>query len=291
MKKTLTLLAALVMISALPATAARELVVPIEHAPIPVYQCYPGDSEAGNLGFAGYDGERSDVIGSVPGILSIEPGADWANFVGAFRDQVRYSIKNVVLTKTPGEIIQCWDRFPTDPGYQHGTPNLRLWWPLMYEVPGTIWKLSILYGTYSPYDDDGPGPNPASYVHQEIWRWELAASAESMQCLLTLFHQVPLGTTEVPLVSSESLYPVLQEQLQALHDALDAGQMPQAGAILEQFDLDVNDACRNVAPLSGPAPDGLEMGLVNTPENPACCKLMTDAEYVGRIFDIWQPVK
>lgn len=292
MRKTLILLAALALFSALPATAARQLVLPLEHPTIEIYQCYPANSEGTNVGYAGYDGFRGDVISSAAGILSIAPGPSWANYVGAARDGVRYAIKNVVLAKIPGQPVQCSDRFPTQIVYQHGTPNVRLWWPLMYETPGTVWRLLILYGTYSPYDDDGDdGPNPPSYVHTEIWQWELVASLDSMQCLLDLFHQLPYGTNQVPLVSDEELYLKLRWKLGKIEDALALDNKTLAGLILGRFDEAVDDACILDPPPTGPAPSGAGTGITNTEENPACCKLMVDAEYVGKALGIWQQSK
>ena len=292
MSKRLILIMAIALVSAGPARAARlQLLAPIEHGPTLIYQCYPGNSQMTNLGYAGCDGLRGDVTASVPGILRIIPGPDWSNYIGAARSGVPYFVKNVVLTKIPAASIQCPTQFPATEVYQHGTDDIWLWWPLMYETPGTTWKLSIFYGTPYLWDDDGPGPNPLSYVHQEIWRWEVAATAESMLCLLDLFHQMPFGIAEVPLVSNETLYPALKADMLALKQALDDNRLWDAHDILDELNSDIKDACRNVPPLTGPDPEGLEMGIANTPENPACCKLMTDAEYLGRTLHFWQPAK
>jgi len=190
------------VVLAVPAMAARLNVVPVTHPPFQVYQAYPGDSNGTDLEFKGYAGLGGDVISSVPGVLSIIPGTNWANFVGAARDKVAYTIKNVVLCKQTPEIVQCADVFPSKKVCQQGTPNIRLWWPLMYEVPSTTWTLTILYGTPVPYDDDGPGPNPAGYVHTEVWQWHVDSTLVSMKNLLELFHELPFGLDEVPLISA-----------------------------------------------------------------------------------------
>ena len=136
MKKSL-LLIALMLLVAVPAMAARVSSVPITHDEALVYQAYPGNSEGTDLEFLGYLGTGEDVITAVPGVLSIVPGENWANFVGAAQETpaIAYTIKNVVLCKQTPSIIQCADVFPAKKICQQGTPNIRLWWPLMYEVP------------------------------------------------------------------------------------------------------------------------------------------------------------
>jgi hypothetical protein len=94
---------------------------------------------------------------------------------------------------------------------------------------------------------------------------------------------------EVPLVSNETLYPILQAKLSAIAAAVAAGDMVTASLILTDFELEVSDACITVSPAS-PAPV-VGTGIANTPENPACCKLMADAEYVGFTTGIFQPSK
>jgi hypothetical protein len=278
--KRILLVALAIMILAAPAMAQRVVTVPIVHDTQYVFQAYPGDSNGTNLSFMGYAGMGCDVITAVPGILSIVPGDRWANFVGAAQAGVAYSIKNVVLRKTTPEIIQCADVFPALNIPQHGTPNIRLWWPLMYEVPGTTWTLTITYGTSIPWDNDGPGPNPPAYVHTEVWSWAVDADLDSLSRALALFHQIPFGLDEVPLISDELLYPELQAMVAAIADYYNASDFVSAGLALAEFEMEVMDACIATSPLY-PNPTGPGTGIANSFENPACCKLLADAEYIG----------
>ena len=261
-----------------------------------LYQAYPGDSDGNNEESHGYAGSGDDTISSVPGVFVIVPQGEgdpaWANYVQAFQDQVDYTLKNVTLCKEHPDIIQCADVFPSGTICQQGTPNIRLTWPLMYEVPGTTWTLTILYGTSVPYDPDGPGPDPGGYVHTEVWTWQVDATVQSMKDLLELFHEVPFGLDEVPLVSDEVLYPILQAKLDAIQDALDAepSDTLTAGLILGDFEMEVMDACIGTSP-ARPRPTGPGTGIAATIENPACCKLMADSEYVGFQLGILQPAK
>lgn len=302
MKKYLPLLVAGATVLSVAANAARVTSVPITHPAVPVYQAYPGDSNGTDLSSKGYLGAGSDVISAVPGVLSIEGDANWKNFVGAAQAGIphvsevpsgysgnAYSIKNVVLRKTTPPYIQCSDFFPVKNIPQQGTPNIRTWWPLMYEVPGTQWTLTILYGTTLPYDDDGAGPNPAAYVHQEVWDWYVDATLASISDAVRLFHEIPFGLDEVPLISDECLYPRLLDWLSSANAAVQQGDTVTAGLILGDFELAVMDACIGASP-AFPSPTGPGTGIANTRENPACCKLLVDIEYVTKC-SIFQPGK
>jgi hypothetical protein len=162
----------------------------------------------------------------------------------------------------------------------------------MYEVPGTTWTLNILYGTSIPYDPDGPGPDPGGWVHTEQWTWHVDATIASVKNLLALFHELPFGRDEVPLISDETLYPVLQAKLDALETAVssDHPDTVAAGSILSDFEMEVADACIGTSP-ARPNPTGSGTGIAQTAENPACCKLMADSEYIGFQLGVLQPAK
>lgn len=296
MKKSLVLIALLLLV-AIPALAARVQVLPITRDAVTVFQAYEGESD-GNTTFAGYETDSCDVIKAVPGVLSIVPGDNWENFVGAAQAGVPYTIKNVVLCKTHPTIIQCNDVFNSpeiiNPICQQGTPSIRLWWPLMYEIPGTTWKLTILYGTPTAWQD---APfNPASYVHTEEWVWQVDANLDSLENLLVLFHELPFGLDEVPLISDEQLYPILLAKLDAVKCALepeDPSVDPDyvtAGLILGDFEMEVMDACIAESP-DTPLVTGVGTGIANSYENPACCKILADVEYIGFNEGILQPNK
>jgi len=287
MNKCLVLLAVALIVVSAPAMAGRLTAVPITHPEIQVYQAYPGNSLGLDLEQLGYAGFGADVITAVPGVLSIVPGTNWSNFINS---TVPYTIKNVVLRKQTPPIIQCADVFPVKTISQQGTPNIRLWWPLMYEVPGTTWTLTILYGTSVAVDDDGPGPNPPGYVHTEVWSWHVDANLQSLQTLMALFHALPFGLDEVPLISDEVLYPVLQQKITDVIAFLDAQDNISASLLLGDFEMEVMDACIATSP-AFPNPTGPGTGIANSFENPACCKILADVEYIGFGLGILQPGK
>lgn len=305
MRRIILLVLALTLALSVSAMAARITSTMIQHFE-QVFQAYPGssgyvdDSSTMNGGlpaegcFLGYLGLGDDVITSVPGILCIEPGSTyeqpWANYLLAAQEGVSYTIKNTTLVKQTPEFVQCSDIFPPHRVTQQGTPNIRLWWPLMYEVPSTTFTLTILYGTPTLFDDDGPGPNPPAYVHVEQWIWHVDANLESLADLLELFHELPFGKDEVPLISDEPLYIALQDKIAFANDAFMAGDMACAADFLTDFELEVMDACIPVSP-SNPNPTGPGTGIAQTEENPACCKLLVDVEYILQNTGIGMPSK
>lgn len=303
-KRCVVLFAVALVIACLPAMAARVSVQPITHETGLVYQAYAGNSDGADLAFLGYLGTGSDVITAVPGILSIVPGAAWMNFVGAANENsegglwaLGYTIKNVVLQKKTPSFIQCNEVYAPKTITQQGTKAIRTWWPLMYEAPGTIWTLTILYGTAQQktgpnpndvlnYDDDGSGPNPGSPVHQETWKWQLDVTFESLQSVLSLFHEIPFGLDEVPVISDEGLFCVLQDKISGVIALLASGDNAGASLLLGDFELEVQDACIGSSPAS-PAPSGIGTGIAQTSENPACCKLLVDVEYLSAKYSVF----
>ena len=331
----------LLLIVALAIPAAAKIVVqnlPIEHR-YEKFQAHPG--EGGELCYLGYLGAVNPTITSVPGILCIEPGTDpitfrinWSNYVaaasqdatrplgGTVEAPIDYVIKNVVLRKVTPEIFQCADIFPAHTITQQGTDNIRLWWPLMYEVPSTTFTLTITWGTkealnfrLDPPTEPGEPAGVYSYVHQDVWVWHVDADINSLADLLELFHELPFGTDEVPLISDEVLYtgvpeemyqdlngndewdlgePYFDVNLNGVWDAeipglmnklLDAeqarvdGDIVLAREILADFEMEVNDACIDESPVF-PNPTGPGTGIAENSDNPACCKILADVEYI-----------
>jgi len=278
-KKLLVLLA--IALIAMPVMGAR-IAAPnlITHTPcFNVYQAYAGDSNGTDLSFPGALA-GSEVISAVPGVLSIVPGTNWDNFVS--NGTAAYGIKGVKLTKVqPGGFIECNTWFNGLPTITQGTgtspladsKSIRLWWPLMYEAPGTTWTLEVRW-TYCG----------SATLNIETWCWNVDVTFASLNSLVKLFHELPFGLCEVPLIGDEVLYSnddpagLLQLLAKAEADYI-AGHMDDAALSLNAFEEAVYERCITDCPPS-PAPtgDALKWGIANTKENPACCKLVVDAE-------------
>lgn len=285
MKKLIVLLALALVVTSLPAMAARLTTIEVEHDIRPVYQAYPGDSDIGagptNRAFKGKLGMGDDVISAVPGVLSIVPGDDWSNFV-TMASTEGYSIKSVNLQKFIPEFLQCsWIYNDLQDIVQRGTPSVRLWWPLMYEAPGTQWVLWISYTV--------PGPPPVLY--REVWVWEARATLDSMKNLIKLFHELPWSICEVPLISDECLYPELLAKLDEIQAAHPSDPIAALNALLEFENLVIDNCISACPPTPMPCDEMGRLGITQTDENPACCKLLVDAEYVGFDMGIFTPAQ
>lgn len=281
MRTHLALLAVALTVASLPCMAARLTTMPIQHPEMLVYQAYPGDSNGNNRASLGQNGLGDDVISAVPGILSIIPGSYWENFVSADHE-VKYAIKNTRLRKIIPEFLQCsWVYNDLPDVLQRGTENVRLWWPLMYEPPGTRWILEIAWTI--------PGANPP-VLFNDIWVWKAHATLDSIKVLIRLLHELPWSTCEVPLISDECLLPLLLGTISEVQAAVISDPVRAVDALLE-FENMVIDNCITSCP-STPMPcDELgRLGIANTEENPACCKLLVDVEYVGFDMGIFAPV-
>lgn len=232
----------------------------------------------------------SAPTGAVPGVFCIDAGDAWSNFVRAAAVPVDYFIKNVVLKKELPQLGQCADVYTAQPNYpgftQQGSIKIRRWWPLMFEAPGTTWTLKVAYGTKRAVQL--PGETSAGYIHTDEWKWYVDADIESMKNALTLFGQLPWGLCEVPLINDSALYRDLTDLLDEVRASADAGDTVTAGNKLIEFEIMVGDACSATCPdyASATVP-----AIVSTLEYPVCCKLIADAEYVGKKMGILVPAK
>lgn len=252
--------------------------------PYRVFQVYPGSSLEKDQEFVGYQPESGDAITAAPGVLQIIPGKDWCNFKEATQLCQPGPIKNVLLTKDTPSFIQCSEVFAPRHISQQGTRNIRLWWPLMYEAPGTIWTLYVQYGSGTAMKY--PGDTSAGYFHNDVWKWRMESDLEHMLLLTDLFHEMPYGLDEVPLISNDALHQELKQILTDTKALYDSGDTANASLALGQFELIVSDSCISSSP-STPSPGGPETGIAQSNENPACCKLLIDTEYVSKKFGIF----
>ncbi len=273
----------------------------VEHFQAPLFSCYQ-IAPAGAQTDAGFAGLGAPTINSVPGVFAIDPpfvfdGTNevfiptWANFssVAQLSESITggWYVKNVVLRKQLPELGQCYDFYsentPGFPGFnQQGSDKVRTYWPLMYEAPGTTWTLTLTSGTKNAVN--------GYYLHQDVWYWTLDADLTTILCELDLFHNLPFGLCEVPLISNQFVYAELVAQWNAVIAAFNAGALDIAAEELIEFECLVMDYCDSVCPAIFPA-DAQLAQIVQTVENPVCCKLIVDAEYLANKYGIFMAVK
>ncbi len=244
----------------------------------PVYQAYPSAASSMLVKFSGFGGATPVVRAAQPGFFDIDPGLSWKNYVSAARAGQVYTLKSVVMVKQTMQPIQCSEVYAAKKITQTGS-GIRLHWPLMYEAPGTTWKLTILYGTKLLWNN--------AYVHQDIWGWKVDASFDSLSDLLVLFHETPFGLDEVPLISDEVLFPQLMTLVSSAKSAYLASNKALAAQYLSDFELEVADRTISNSPTT-PVTSGWEVGIAQTSENPAACKLLVDVEYLFGKYGLGQ---
>ena len=236
-------------------------------------QAYPGGACEPIRKFAGVNGFTGpDVITAVPGVLSFDPGgSNWSNFVTAAQQNKPYTVTNTSLRKVVPEYV-CTTPIGGKSVLQQGYRGIRTWWPLMYELPGTNWTLTISYKL-----DDAPYT-----TEQDIWTWEVDATLDSLEGIIRLFHQLPAGSCQVPLISSETLYNRLLDDIDRLR-SMDPSD-PAMAELFNEFILLVENNCVTV----GCGECVAELGIRNTLENPACCKILADADYIADALGVFK---
>lgn len=259
----------------------------IADVPWNIYQAYCGsscgDTEAVQQINGGFRGGLGDPITAVPGVFAFDSGPGWQNYVRATELCREAKITNVSLRKYFEGNDDCPDYFKPVNMLQQGSTRVRNWWPLMYEPPTTSWTLSVYYDTATPVQF--PGETQASVHHQDSWQWTVVTDIEHTKLFIDMIHELPLGTTQKPVLSDEKLYKQLKAQLDEIDDLAKQNKLDEAGMKLDTFILDVEDACITESCL----PFKFGAGIANTAENPACCKLLLDADYIGKTLNLWRP--
>ncbi|NLN76914.1 MAG: hypothetical protein GX139_11490 [Armatimonadetes bacterium] len=237
----------------------------------------------------GFGGIIGDNITAVPGVFAIDPGdSQWSNWVAAAGDNVPYTLKNVVLRKHQDLSPDCPYEYPGVDIIQ-SLPKIQLWWPLMYELPGTTFTLTVYYDTDQPWDPDEDGPKPATMSHVEAFSFKVDTSLPDLKKLLALYHQLPLGSNQVPLISDEALYVRLLADIDEVIDLIAQNNTAMASEKLLDFQLLVENHCIEFFAPTKPLIGGEGTGIANTCENPACCKILADVTWIQNVLGLLHP--
>lgn len=208
----------------------------------------------------------------MPAVLGIVPGNNWSNFIAAARSGIPYTLEEVVLTKqSPGATGLA----PTTV-VQTGAA-IRLWWPLLYDAPGTTFTLELSYRTAAPCML--AGEKTASVTHRQTWRLRVSDDLESLGNLAEVFRNLSFGVSGAPLISDEALFGCLGERLSRAQSALAGGDLPGVRSAMADFGQAARDGCIVSQP-SLPNTTGPGTGIANTTENPAGYRLLIGSESI-----------
>jgi hypothetical protein len=197
--------------------------------------------------------------------------------------------------------------------FQYGT-GVRTWWSLNFTQPGTKFILEVVSAcrlVTRTRVTEGVGTiidlgNTA--VQKDVWVWRVVANPRTLLNLINMMHGGAVATLEVPCILGEDMYVALLKANAALLNAVEVTKTPESigNAIFDMEALIVAN-CLFVEVLNplvafpGPpqfgAPNILPpgnlaqtvffgqgsavAGIIDTVENPCCCKLLVDLEWIA----------
>jgi hypothetical protein len=285
------------------------------------YPCTPGTYAAilniGDLKVeTGICPPQAGATFAAPGILSLQrkgtaldvncfavvpPGQFGPCFVQAYR----------LIKEVPGS-FKCPDVYGLphfdDKGnlipyryFQFGT-GVRTWWALNFTQPGTKFILEVV--SVCRATDNGGGVPGNTTVHLDRWTWRVGATVETLANLIEVMHGGAVSTLEIPCILAEDMYDALVKARGTLRDAVAGGNRTNIGNAIFDFEALIVANCLFVEVLiptvAFPGPEqfgqpnfsppgnlaqpvlGVGMaGIIDTIENPCCCKLLVDLEFIA----------
>jgi hypothetical protein len=184
--------------------------------------------------------------------------------------------------------------------YQFGA-GVRTWWSLNFSQPGTRFILEVV-SVCQAVSDSSP------QIHKDVWIWRVTANADTLLAVIDLMHGGAISTLEVPCILGEDMYVALQTAASRLKAAQAAGLLVPISNRLFDLEALVVSNCLFIEVLRptlvypgamqfgepGFQPPGnlaqsvfiggggsAIAGLVDTVENPCCCKLLVDLEWIA----------
>jgi len=245
----------------------------------------------------------------------------WANYMYFTRDGRATHLQSVMLEKIhPERKVCCGAGWITDPNevLQIGKDDVNLVWPLLYEVDGTIFKLTVTYTTdlklSYPASVVGSQANPASRSHVEVYEWTVVNNSwTALFARLDYFSILPAGTCETfavtPLAKAKFLtfingygqtffgnyLPGIAQYL-ALTPANKVAAAGQFAALEAYVDSVCGTTCGglyttglNAGTPAAKSPDG--EFILDNPTVPAASVLLNDIWAVGKTLNVLIDVK
>ncbi len=189
--------------------------------------------------------------------------------------------------------------------FQFGS-GVRTWWVLNFTQPGTKFILEVV--SVCRNTDGGVGVPGTAVVHKDTWTWRVTATVETLANLIEVMHGGAVSTLEVPCILGEDMYDALVKARGKLSDAITGGDRTAVGNAIFDMEALIVANCLFVEVLNplvafpgadqfGAAniqpPGNLAQtvffgqagsavaGIIDTIENPCCCKLLVDLEFIA----------
>jgi hypothetical protein len=217
---------------------------------------------------------------------------------GSFKCPDVYGLPHFVNDSNGNPVLAPYQYF------QYGT-GVRTWWSLNFTQPGTKFILEVVSVCRSSDATNGvPG---SAVVHKDTWTWRVVANVDTLANLIEVMHGGAVGTLEVPCIIGEDMYDALVAAKNRLRDAVTGGNATDIGNAIFDFEALVVSNCLFVdvldpllefpGPMQFSAPNiqppgnlaqhvtvgnqgSAIAGIIDTIENPCCCKLLVDLEWI-----------
>jgi hypothetical protein len=288
----------------------------VPHGPYYLAEAYPATSSVRDTGIpcrgdavfsdnASFCGgvQGADNTTAAPGILALQE-------VGT--GQRRLDV-NCFVTIPTGNIgpayVQSYRLFKRIPGsqkcpetyrnqvYFQTGGQVRTWWSLIYTQPGTQFVLELTVRTLTP--------NFQPALHVDPWTWEVQATFDSLRDVIDVLHSNAIGTTEIPCIASQDMYNALKASVALIETPILATIPSRADAQDQLFNMEalIVSFCAftdcfiadDVFSAYFPPTNDMQFGnagftgIIDTIENPCCCKLLADLESIALCYGIILP--
>jgi hypothetical protein len=253
------------------------------------------------------------VNGAAPGILALKRKGNFLDvncFAVTPAGAISCAVQFYRFTKLVPGSFKCPDVYGLphfdDKGnlipytyVQFGT-GVRTWWSLNFTQPGTRFLLDVVSACQFP---------TGTRIQLDQWRWRVVADVHTLRYVIDLMHGGAISTLEVPCILGEDMYVALiaaQEKLRGAILGSSATRLTDIGNAIFDFEALIVANCLFVEVLNPivafPGPDqfgapnfqppgnlaqtvffgqgSAVAGIIDTIENPCCCKLLVDLEWI-----------
>lgn len=174
------------------------------------------------------------------------------------------------------------------------SPNIRTWWALLYSPPGTRFILQV---TTRCLGRAGTVAFGTTNVHIDEYEWRVCVTVESILAVLDVLHSHPVGTSEIPCIAAEDIYLALRGAIARI--ACQAASTTPSNPRTQDFLFNAEALviafcafgdCFIAEDFFGTFPPTNDVdlggafgptGILDTIENPCCCKLLVDLDALG----------
>jgi hypothetical protein len=196
---------------------------------------------------------------------------------------------------------KCPNTYSPREYFQFGS-GVRTWWSLNFTQPGTRFILEVVSVCRDPISN-------GSRVHKDTWIWRVVANIDTLRNLIEVMHGGAVSTLEVPCIIGEDMYDALKNATNRLASAISGGNVTNIGNAIFDMEALIVANCLFIevlnpvvafpgTPQFGEAtgfqpPGNLAQsvsfgeagsaiaGIIDTIENPCCCKLLVDLEWIA----------